>query len=224
MSKIHSCIELVVLLPIFLQLNLEFTNDLAFKLSKVTSNVMLVHGETDRLIDLQVVLRYNHISGKIWITTAIWNFASHFARIPWNLTAFHGALSFAVHKREIPRFQDFLKTINPNNYTNGFFLNHFWSQVFKCSWPDYILDTGWNRCTGKEKLEELNSDLFEMNTSSHSYSISNAVYAIVHSLHEIYYLESAKKKGARVELHGIHAWQVTICTRKLSHEQGGILA
>lgn len=214
MDKIHACVEFVVLLPVLLQYDPESMNDLAMKLSKLTSNVVIVHGETDQQIELQAVLNQTQISGKVWITTALWNFASHFAKTPWNLTRFHGALSFAVHKREIPGFQDFLKTINPNEYTNDFYLKHFWSQVFKCSWPDYILNEGWTRCTGREKLDELNINLFDMNTSIHSYSIFNAIYAVAHILQEMYYLKSAKKKGARVELHDIHAWQVNVSTRK----------
>uniref|UniRef100_A0ACB8EWA6 Uncharacterized protein n=1 Tax=Sphaerodactylus townsendi TaxID=933632 RepID=A0ACB8EWA6_9SAUR len=104
---------------------------------------------------------------------------------------------------------------NPNKYKNDFLQKQFWSQVFKCSWEEYILDEAWKRCTGKEKLKDLNIDLFDMNTSRHSYSISNAVYAIAHVLHEMYCLQTAKKKAARVELHDIHAWQLNSLLRKV---------
>ncbi|XP_077169531.1 vomeronasal type-2 receptor 26-like [Paroedura picta] len=214
-SKSHSCIELMLLWPVFQTFIPESMNSLGRKLSTLTSKIVFVHGETDHLIDLQVLLQENQISGKVWITTTKWNFASHFAKKPWNLTVFHGALSFAVHKREIPGFQHFLKTINLNNYGTGLYLNHFWSQVFKCTWPNYTLDETWNTCTGKERLEELTSDLFDMNTSSYSYSISNAVYSIAHSLHEMFNLESAKKKTTRVDLHDIHAWKLHSHLRKV---------
>ncbi|XP_054849803.1 vomeronasal type-2 receptor 26-like [Eublepharis macularius] len=215
MSKIDSCIEFVALLPLILQGDIESITELAMKLSKLTSNVMLVHGETDKLILLHAAMKESQISGKVWITTALWDFTSHFPRTAWNLTVFHGALSFAVHKREIPGFRDFLETINPNKYTNGFYLKIFWSQIFKCTWPDYILDTAWKMCTGKEKLEDLNTDLFDMNTSRHSYSISNAIYAVGHVLHEMYSFQSAKNKAATVQLCDLQAWQLHSLLKKI---------
>nr|XP_056722763.1 vomeronasal type-2 receptor 26-like [Euleptes europaea] len=215
MSKICYCIEFVALLPVLVQLDPESINGLGMKLLKLTSKVMLVHGETDQLIQLHAILQEYQISGKVWIITAMWDFTSHFSRKPWNLTAFQGALSFAEHKHEIPGFQDFLKRLNPNKYTKELYLKPFWAQVFKCSWQDYILDEAWNNCTGNEKLEDLNTDLFDMNTSRHSYSISNAIYAIAHVLHELYHFQSTKRKAARVELCDIHAWQLHSLLRKV---------
>lgn len=221
MRKTHSCIELIISLPIFINLDPRFIDELAMKLSTLSSTVIVVHGETHNLILLSVVLMIQQISGKVWIITATWDFTSYSAKVKSNLMPFHGALSLAVHTREIPRFYDFLRKIDPHKYTNGFYLKIFWAQVFKCSWPFYTLDNiTTDMCTGNEKLEDVDHYLFDMKTSSLSYSLSNAIYAIAHTLHEIYFLHPEKQhifhpkaiEKAR-NVHDIQAWQVSLWTR-----------
>ncbi|XP_042329627.1 vomeronasal type-2 receptor 26-like [Sceloporus undulatus] len=206
MGKTNSCIESTLLLPDYCQFDVEPMNELSTWLSKLSSNVMVVHGETDKLILLNLALSENQTGGKVWIITAVWDFTSHFSNKPWNLTAFHGAISLGVPKREIPGFQDFLSSIDPQQYSNDFYLKNFWAQVFKCSWPFFMLDPAWPECNGTEKLKDVSVDLFNMKTSSLSYSIFNAVYAIAHALHKIYSLHLKKKRN--VELLDIQAWQL----------------
>ncbi|KAH0626637.1 hypothetical protein JD844_001727, partial [Phrynosoma platyrhinos] len=215
MGKINACIESIILLPDYCQFEAEPMNKLSTKLSKLSSNVTVVHGETDKLILLNLALSEKQIGGKVWIITAVWDFTSHFSKKPWNLTAFHGAISLGVPKHEIPGFQDFLSSIDPQQYSNDFYLKNFWAQVFKCSWPFYMLDPAWPKCNGTEKLKDVSIDQFNMKTSSLSYSISNAVYAIAHILHKIYSFHSKKKRNARVELLDIQAWQLHPFLRKV---------
>ncbi|XP_060110658.1 vomeronasal type-2 receptor 26-like [Heteronotia binoei] len=65
-------------------------------------------------------------------------------------------------------------------------------------------------CTGEERLENLQSSLFEMSMTGHSYSIYNAVYAIAHALRMLYssrinHMET--DSGKRMELQDLQPWQ-----------------
>uniref|UniRef100_H9GSG1 G-protein coupled receptors family 3 profile domain-containing protein n=1 Tax=Anolis carolinensis TaxID=28377 RepID=H9GSG1_ANOCA len=215
MGKINCCIESISCLPNYRPFHEESVSELSSSISRLSSNVVIVHGETYKLISLNLALSEKQMGGKVWITTGAWDFTSHFSRKPWNLTSLHGAISLAVHKREIPGFRDFLIGIDPEQYPNDFYLKNFWAHVFRCSWPFFRLDPTWPKCNSTEKLQDVSIDLFNMDTSSVSYSISNAVYVIAHTLHKIYFLHSEKKRNVKVELFKIQAWQLHSFLRQI---------
>ncbi|XP_053120532.1 vomeronasal type-2 receptor 26-like [Hemicordylus capensis] len=209
MRKTNSCVELTILFRANVHIDPESIQKLAMHLSRLSSNVMVAHGESNQFIVLNILLIEKEIGRKVWIITAMWDFTSHSGIIPLNLTAFNGALSFEVHKREIPGFRKFLRGLNPDQYQNELYLKNFWSELFNCTWSSDALDTNWKKCTTNENLEDVDVNLFDMNTSWLSYSISNALYAIAHTLHAIVSLQSANMmKKSRVELHAIQAWQL----------------
>nr|XP_056720656.1 vomeronasal type-2 receptor 26-like [Euleptes europaea] len=89
------------------------------------------------------------------------------------------------------------------NNENGF-IKDFWEQVFDCEVPDSMNPTNFKEtCNGEEKLESLPATIFEMSMTGHSYSIYNAVYAIAHSLHNMF---SDGAKHTAVEEEDRHAF------------------
>nr|XP_060639244.1 vomeronasal type-2 receptor 116-like [Anolis sagrei ordinatus] len=214
MDKTNSCIESITCLPNYRPFHEESVNELLSSISRLSSNVVIVHGETYQLILLNLALSVKQMDGKVWIATGAWDFTSHFSRKHWNLTSLHGAISLAVHKHEIPGFWDFLIDIDLDQYPNDFYLKNFWAHTFRCSWSFFVLDPTWPKCSGTEKLQDVSIDLFNMDTSSVSYSISNAVYVIAHTLHKIYFLHSEKKRNVKLEFLKIQAWQIpsSVCS------------
>ncbi|XP_070810500.1 vomeronasal type-2 receptor 26-like [Pituophis catenifer annectens] len=98
----------------------------------------------------------------------------------------HGALSFAIHSKELPGFQKFMWKRSPNFEKEDGFIRDFWKDAFDCSFPGEMTDRNAERiCTGEEKLETLPNSVFETTVSGHSYSIYNAVYAVAHALRAI---------------------------------------
>ncbi|XP_032092277.1 vomeronasal type-2 receptor 26-like [Thamnophis elegans] len=156
--------------------------------SKVS--VVVLHGKIHTMIVLRMFPRIPELediprntNGKLWMMTAQMEFTSiPFQRL-WDIDILHGSLAFATQSKELVGFHSFLYMRNPYEEIGDGFIKDFWKQVFDCSFSS-SLEAGnvWNHCTGKEKLEALPRSIFEMSTSSHSYSVYNAAYAVAYAL------------------------------------------
>nr|XP_056719661.1 vomeronasal type-2 receptor 26-like [Euleptes europaea] len=190
---------------------------LYFTESKASS--FLIYGETMTLMWLSTTLilavpGYKEITslGKVWILTAQIDLAAISLQKGLDFQPFHGTVSFKIHSSELPEFQNFLRNIKPDWTQGDGFVKDFWEQAFDCSFPNSqepveISET----CTGEEKLESLPGPVFEMRLTGHSYSIYNAVYAVVYAFHAMYSAHSrhrAMLKGEKIELQDLKPWQL----------------
>uniref|UniRef100_A0A8C3FQX2 Receptor ligand binding region domain-containing protein n=1 Tax=Chrysemys picta bellii TaxID=8478 RepID=A0A8C3FQX2_CHRPI len=186
-------------------------------ITQTKAEVIVVYGDTDSLLGLKLFLYASYQTaltpiGKVWITTAQWDFTSNIALNRWTLKPFHGALSFSVHTEDVPGFRDFLRTLNPYQLQGDIFIQCFWHTVFNCSvlYSSLTIKGGRN-CSGKEDLESLPGSDFEMKMSGQSYSTYNGVYAVAHALHALNSSKSKKEatgKGHLLELQNIQPWEV----------------
>lgn len=158
-----------------------------------TVNVVVVHGEIDSMVILRmfpVMSKYEGISweekGKVWIMTTQMDFTSLPFQRSTGIDFLHGALSFSAHSETVSGFQDFLQTRSPTLERDDGFIRVFWEEAFQCSFRSSRRD-GQSEpvCTGEEKLETLPTSVFEMEMTSLSYSIYNAVYALAHALDDM---------------------------------------
>ncbi|XP_032092325.1 vomeronasal type-2 receptor 26-like [Thamnophis elegans] len=135
---------------------------------------------------------------KIWIMTAQMEFTSILMQRELPIDFLHGALSFAIHSRELTGFREFMQKRNPTLGKGDGFIRDFWKDAFECSFSSDIKDRDTDKiCTGEEKLETLSQSIFELSMTSHSYSIYNAVYAVAHALRQLY--SSQFKYGQRID-------------------------
>ncbi|XP_015263342.1 PREDICTED: vomeronasal type-2 receptor 26-like [Gekko japonicus] len=159
-----------------------------------TAKAVVVHGEIETVINLRFLLRAAEFKeipmrtkAKVWILTAQMDFTSIELQRRWDLDFIHGALSFAVHSREVLGFDQFLQARDPASEKGDDFMGDFWKHAFGCSLPSTTEATNDEEiCTGKEKLESLPGSVFEMSMTGHSYSIYTAVYVVAHALHAMY--------------------------------------
>ncbi|XP_039203196.1 vomeronasal type-2 receptor 26-like [Crotalus tigris] len=153
-------------------------------------NVFVLHANHRTITCIKwLIYMYDLLEGnktksvnKIWIMTAHWDFSSDILQKSFDMMFFHGALSFAIHSKELLGFTHFLQGLHPHSDNNDKFIPIFWQQAFGCSLSG---DNG-KECTGEEKLGHLPGVLFEMSMTSQSYRIYNAVYLLAYALHEIY--------------------------------------
>ncbi|XP_042329809.1 vomeronasal type-2 receptor 26-like [Sceloporus undulatus] len=152
------------------------------------------------------------LTGKVWIATAQADFVLTSISRDKDVEMFQGALSFMVHSKEVPSFQEFLQTIKPVWTEADDFLKEFWQEAFDCSFPDPRMPYKVSgTCTGEERLQSLIGPLFEMRLSGHSYGIYNAIYAVAHALHDLYSTRShhrGKVNGIKWALRDLQPWQL----------------
>ncbi|XP_053120160.1 vomeronasal type-2 receptor 26-like [Hemicordylus capensis] len=167
-----------------------------------TANALLIYGELQTM--LLFILMHNFADlvdmpvktrGKVWIMIAQMDFTSLRFQRTVDLHSLHGALSFALHSKEVLGFQQFLQMRNPTSDKDDGFLRVFWEDAFNCHFPNSIADEKVEEiCTGEEMLETLPGSVFEMSMTSHSYSVYNAVYTVAYALHAMHSSKS-KQRG-----------------------------
>nr|XP_034992392.1 vomeronasal type-2 receptor 26-like [Zootoca vivipara] len=154
-----------------------------------TAKVVVVYGEIQSIMAMRTMhqlLQFANISmkfqAKVWIMTAQMDFTSFSFQRSSDINFLHGAISLAIHSKEVSGFHKFIQHRNPYSENNDGFIRNFWEESFSCTYPDSFLDKMNKKvCTGEEKLETLPMSVFEMSMTGNSYSIYNAVYAVAHA-------------------------------------------
>ncbi|XP_034991261.1 vomeronasal type-2 receptor 26-like [Zootoca vivipara] len=201
-------------------------------LSNSEVNVLVVNADTGVMTYLTwTMLIYAMLKdikvtsiGKVWITTAQWDFSADVVHRAFDIQVFHGSLSLAIHSNEDLGFRKFLQVLHAKTSEDNDFLRIFWQQAFNCSFPDSKEEEMRSvTCTGEEKLNSLPGTLFEIRMTGQSYSIYNAVHAIAHSLQKMY--SSRQKHRAmldrsRLDLPEVQPWQLHSLLRSTSFNNG----
>ncbi|XP_032092354.1 vomeronasal type-2 receptor 26-like [Thamnophis elegans] len=166
---------------------LEDGNELYDAVMASMASAVVVQGEFMLSMRLMFSYQVSSIDEKVWIMIAQMDFTSTSMQRNWPLHFIHGAISFVVHLGDLVGFQDFVRERNLATNQEDGFLKDFWEDVFQCAFPNSSGEKNFDDiCTGEEKIETLPSSIFDMNMSSHSYTLYNAVYAVVHALHALY--------------------------------------
>ncbi|XP_029140390.1 vomeronasal type-2 receptor 26-like [Protobothrops mucrosquamatus] len=171
-----------------------------------TANVVFVLSEIQSIMVLRIMLQFSKfheipMKVKVWIFTAQMDFTSLPLLRSWDMDFIHGALSFAVHTKDVFSFPQFLRTRKLPSEEDDGFSRDFWEEAFQCSFSHSNIETkSGGICTGEEKLETLPGSVFEMSMTSHSYSLYNTVHAVAESLH------------------GLHSWTTN---KRAINEDGG---
>ncbi|XP_060538746.1 vomeronasal type-2 receptor 26-like [Pantherophis guttatus] len=169
---------------------------------KSTAIAVILSAAIAGLVPLRLMIyffNYDNIpkerTAKVWIMTAHMEFTSILMQRPLPIDFLHGALSFAIHSKQLTGFQQFMQKRNPNLEKDDGLIRDFWKDAFECSFSSDITDGNAERiCTGEEKLEALPNSVFDTTMNGHSYSVYNAVYAVAHALRA---MRSSKLKGGQ---------------------------
>ncbi|XP_025029395.1 vomeronasal type-2 receptor 26-like [Python bivittatus] len=147
----------------------------------------IVYGETMIMAWLILIIGFLHEENislrKVWIMTAQIDFALSSLQRKTDLQVFQTVVSLTIHSQQLQNFKEFLQIIKPCKMQENALFKDFCEQVFNCEFskPQEPMELN-GICTGEERLENLPGPLFELFVSGHSYSIYNAVYAVVNAL------------------------------------------
>ncbi|XP_062994095.1 vomeronasal type-2 receptor 26-like [Elgaria multicarinata webbii] len=197
------------------------------------ANVVIIYGETTsitwltgflliRMLTSEVSAEYEEMRtfGKVWIMTAQIDVTLTTFHRGFDMQMLHGALTFTIHSKKVEGFQEFIQTIHPSAAEGNGFIKDFWEQVFDCSFLNSVVQTElMESCTGNERLESALAPIFEMSMTGHSYSIYNAVYALVHAFQTIHILRSntrGMKDVDRMSPHAVEPWKLRSFFQRIS--------
>ncbi|XP_044512641.1 vomeronasal type-2 receptor 26-like [Gracilinanus agilis] len=204
MVKNGVCVSFTEKIPVSERRHTESQETFMPRIMTSSTKVVVIHGDTDSLM----ILRYSQVPfftvPKVWIATAHWDITVRHLHIEGH--AFHGALIFSYLTSEIPGFKAFLKAITPSKYPDDILLRRFWFSVFRC--PDQAESPALEICSPNASLETLPLCSFDMTMSGLSYTIYNAVYALVWTLHEMFMRKSENRPMADEEYLVPHSWQL----------------
>ncbi|XP_042329641.1 vomeronasal type-2 receptor 26-like [Sceloporus undulatus] len=158
-------------------------------------NVVIVSGDYNSLSGLAILLGKDEYDenidiGKVWITTARWDFTQPISWFISPTKTYNGTFSFSAHREPVPGFLDFLKTLTHDKALMRF-LCFFWGTAFNCEFngENFAFCEHSRVCNGKERLDSLPTYTFETEMTGQSFSIYNAVYAVAHALHSLHSLK-----------------------------------
>ncbi|KAM6448968.1 vomeronasal type-2 receptor 26-like [Liasis olivaceus] len=152
-----------------------------------TASTYIVYGETMIMAWLILIIGFLHEENislrKVWIMTAQIDFALSSLQKKTDLQVFQTVVSLTIHAQQLQNFKEFLQIIKPCKMQENALFKDFCEQVFNCEFSEPQEPKELNGiCTGEERLENLPGPLFELFVSGHSYSIYNAVYAVIKTL------------------------------------------
>ncbi|XP_078520287.1 extracellular calcium-sensing receptor-like [Lissotriton helveticus] len=156
-----------------------------------TAKVIVCYAFAVHMAPILNEISRQRIATKIWIGVTSWIPSPVFSQTGlWE--TLNRTLGLTLQRGEIPGFKEFLYSIDPWMGSEDIFLKSFWEQVFSCKWPETIIEDNFGNmtdlkglCTGREKLQLLDTSVFEVNYFLFPYYAYKATYALAQALHNL---------------------------------------
>lgn len=152
----------------------------------------------------------------MWILVAKWDVVLN--EVDSILHSSHGILSFSLQKRKIPGFQHFLKTVNPSQYPENFYLCIIWFKIFIHSLAGSLRGKV-NDCLPNSSLEFMPMNIDVMTMSDSNYFIYNAVYAVVQTLHEMLLVTTEMGPPGNADQPMLLPWKINVLQMQVMQRQ-----
>ncbi|OCT68962.1 extracellular calcium-sensing receptor [Xenopus laevis] len=205
------CIAFQEILPLYT--SMESVYRIVDVLKKTKATAIIVYSTMENLIPLMEVASFNNITDKVWVGSGSWSITSDFPRRE-TLTTLNGSLGLAPLSGKIPGFKEFLYNIHPSKYPDDIYIKTFWELAFGCVWPanqTTALKEGSVWCTGKERLDSIDTSVYDVYNFRYTYKIHNAVFAIANALHQMNTCVPGHgpfKNGSCADIYNHQPWQL----------------
>uniref|UniRef100_H3A7R7 G-protein coupled receptors family 3 profile domain-containing protein n=1 Tax=Latimeria chalumnae TaxID=7897 RepID=H3A7R7_LATCH len=162
-------------------------------IKRSSTNVIVVFANAANVIPYMDEIVRQNITGKVWLASDGWSTNNYFSKKEY-LRTISGTIGLTIKKGEMPGFQYYLFNVYPSKDPNDIFIKEFWELAFDCKWPEINsnpsttnqLTTDVKPCTGEENIKELKNDFLDASNLRFSYNVYTAVYAVAHSLYDMY--------------------------------------
>ncbi|XP_036934092.1 extracellular calcium-sensing receptor-like [Acanthopagrus latus] len=167
-------------------------------MKKSTAHVVIVFAHESYMINLMEEVVRQNVTGLQWMASESWTAATAL-QTPDLMPYLAGTLGIAIRRGEIPGFREFLQQIRPdphhnNSYGNNI-VNQFWEFTFQCKFtppPAGWVEAGGTLCNGKENLEDVETELFDVSNLRPAYNVYKAVYALAYALDDLLQCEPGR--------------------------------
>ncbi|GCC32271.1 hypothetical protein chiPu_0010732 [Chiloscyllium punctatum] len=160
-------------------------------IKKASTKVVVAFSSTQEMrILLKELLRQN-VTDIQWIGSEAWVTADLLAPEE-NVKILVGTIGSAIRRSEIPGLREFLLQVKPFMVSGDVLVKEFWETAFQCSLnpADAINPANssveMRRCTGNERLEELQNAYSDLEMDGSTYNVYKAVYALAHAFHNMF--------------------------------------
>ncbi|XP_040266972.1 extracellular calcium-sensing receptor-like [Bufo bufo] len=201
------------------------------KNSKAT--VIVVYSTMENLIPLMEEASVKNITNKVWFASSSWSITSDFPRTDI-LTTLNGSIGVAQPSGKIPGFKEFLQSVHPSKFTNDIFVKTFWEKAFSCVWPSgnpsnnssslntSLYQSPW--CTGEEKVDSIDPNVYDVYNFRYTYKIHTAVFAIAYALHQMHTCITGQGpfvNGSCADVFRHKPWQLLYYIKKVNFKNTG---
>ncbi|XP_052022453.1 vomeronasal type-2 receptor 116-like isoform X2 [Apodemus sylvaticus] len=146
-----------------------------------SAKVVIIYGEMNSTLEVSF-RRWEYLGAqRIWITTSQWDVITN--KKEFSLDFFHGTIIFAHHRGEIPKFRNFIHTLDTGKYPVNMSESILRWNYFNCS-----ISKNRNKMEHfqfNNTLEWTAMHKYDMALSEEGYNLYNAVYAVAHTYHEL---------------------------------------
>ncbi|XP_064418279.1 extracellular calcium-sensing receptor-like [Latimeria chalumnae] len=154
-----------------------------------TAKIVVVFVSEPNMAYLLEEIQVQNITGIQWLGSEAWITATELAaRDTYGVLS--GTIGFAIRKSVIPGLKEFLLKVNPFKSTGNRLLTEFWETAFNCKIPENVtvpdITVNIQQCTGLENLQDVTNPYTDVSQLRISNNVYKAVYAIVHSLHNLF--------------------------------------
>ncbi|XP_078524827.1 extracellular calcium-sensing receptor-like [Lissotriton helveticus] len=192
-----------------------------------TADAVVIFALDTGLAPLLNELAWQNVTQKVWIASEGWSTSALFSVEKYR-ELLTGTVGFAVHHGEMPGFQEYFTSLNPEISPDDMFIRMFWEEVFGCKWVDpkaseasLWMNTS-RMCTGTETLSGL-PRIFDETNLRITYNSYNAAYALAMALQD---LSSCRQEhgpfhqGTCADIINVQPWQVPLSVCSLSCRPG----
>ncbi|XP_075423757.1 vomeronasal type-2 receptor 26-like [Ascaphus truei] len=156
-----------------------------------SAQVIITYLTFDYRIKLFEFMTRFQITTKVLILPATVSVANNY-QTRTLMPALNGSLMFSPPKGNIPGLKEFLYRASPSIYPNNRLIKDLWRATFKCN-ASLALKRKYI-CTDNQSLSLLSTSDYDVDNFRLTYSVYTAVYALAHSLHNLYSTYFHKQK------------------------------